>query len=311
MAALQSLAIKFRVSPFMNLYYSLEVATGSVKEAYDEGYAEQMKEIFPENILERFELLSDRQRFSWLLKSCLSEEISKIRLEQSLSSLAREYNQLLTEAFSSYQEYWKQVQSSLLRIKRKLEKVRETCQSLIIMASNVVNLPLKTKKLDVYILDAPAGEPINHKAMAYGASLQVPFFALILHEATHSLIGEKIRVVSRKYTNNEHAEYIDEAIVNLVTKSVLSCLKPALMEGLVQTEKAIRRIATSFHPHGEEPKTDKGREASQRHDKRNRYIKYYIQTFETDWSTLVKQKRDFHQLVIALLEGNADKIKHD
>jgi hypothetical protein len=178
------------------------------------------------------------------------------------------------------------------------------------MASDVIHLPLKTKKLDVYVLDAPAGEPINHNAIAYGVSLQVPFFALIVHETTHTLIGEKIRIESRKYTNDEHAEYIDEAIVNLITNSVLSCLRLAPMDELVQTEKAIRRIATSFR-HGEEPKTHKGQEASQRHDKRNRYMKYYIQTFETDWSTLVKQKKNFHQLIIALLKGNADKIKHD
>lgn len=310
MAASQGLTIRFSVSPFMNLYYSLEVATGSIKEAYNEEFAKRMKEIFPEDILERFARLSNSQRFSWLLKSCLSKEISRSKLEKSLLSLAREYHQLLTEAFSSYQGYWKQTQSSLLRVKGELEKVRESCQSLITTASEVLNLPLKTKKLDVYILDAPAGEPIDRKAIAYGASLQVPFFALILHEATHTLIGEKIRIESRKYTNDEHAEYIDEAIANLITNSVFSCLKPALMDELVQTEKAIRGIATSF-PHGEEPETEEGRKALQRHDKRNRYIKYYIQTFETDWSTLVKQKKDFHQLVIRLLKGNADKIKHD
>jgi len=217
----------------------------------------------------------------------------------------------LSEAFSSYQKYWTHIQSSLLRVKGELEKVRESCQSLITLASQMVNLPLKTKKLDVYILDAPAGEPINHKAIAYGPSLQVPFFILILHETTHVLVGEKIRVASRKYTNDEHAEYIDEAIMNLITKSVLSCLNPASREELVQTEKSIRRIATGFLPHGEEElKTEKGREALHRHDKRNRYIKYYVQTFETDWSTLMKQNKDFHQLAIALLQRNADKIKH-
>lgn len=305
------LTIGFRVSPFMNLYYSLEVATGSVKEAYNEEYAKRMKEIFPEDILERFARLSNCQRFSWLLKSCLSKEISQSKLEKNLLSLAREYHQLLSEAFSSYQKYWTHIRSSLLRVKGELEKVRESCQSLINLASQIANLPLKTRKLDVYILDAPAGEPINHKAIAYGASLQVPFFVLILHETIHTLIGEKIRLTSRRYTNDEHAEYIDEAIMNLITKSVLSCLDPAQMKKLVQTEKSIRRTVTGFPSHGKEPKSEKGREALQRHGKRNRYIKYYIQMFETDWSKLAKQKKDFHQLVIALLQRNADKIKQD
>jgi hypothetical protein len=309
MVAPQGLRIRFSVSPFMNLYYSLEVATGSIKEAYNEEFAKRMKEIFPEDILERFARLSNNQRFSWLLKSCLSREISRSKLEKSLLSLAREYHQLLTEAFSSYQGYWKQTQSSLLRVKGELEKVRESCQSLITTVSEVLNLPLKTEKLDVYILDAPAGEPIDHKAIAYGASLQVPFFALILHETTHILVGEKIRLASRKYTSDEHAEYVDEAIMNLITKSVLSRLEPAQMKELVQTEKSIRRIVTGFPPHSDDPKTEKGREALQRHDKRNSYIKYYIQTFETDWSELVKQKKDFHQLVTALLQGNANRIK--
>ncbi len=302
--------MRFRVSPFMNLYYSLEVATGSVKEAYNEEYAKRMKEIFSEEILESFARLSNRQRFSWLLKSCMSEEISQSKLEKSLLSLASEYHRLLTEAFSRYQVYWKQIQSDLLRVKSELEKVRESCQSLIITASEVLNLPLKSKKLDVYILDAPAGEPINHKAIAYGASLQVPFFALILHEAIHTLVDEKIRIASKKYTNDEHAEYIDEAIMNLIAKSTLSHLDPTQMKELLQTEKSIRRIITGFPPHDQGPQTEKQREALHRHDKRDRYIKQYIQTFETEWSTLVKQKKNFHQLIIALLQGNADKIKH-
>jgi len=83
MPASQDLTIKFRVSPFMNLYYSLEVATGSVKEAYNEEYAKRMKEIFPEDILERFARLSNCQRFSWLLKFCLSKEISQSKLEKT------------------------------------------------------------------------------------------------------------------------------------------------------------------------------------------------------------------------------------
>ena len=42
--------IYFHVSSSLNLYYSLEVATGSIKEGYNEEYAELMKNVFPEDI---------------------------------------------------------------------------------------------------------------------------------------------------------------------------------------------------------------------------------------------------------------------
>ena len=45
--------IAFHVSPFINLYYSLEVSTGTVMEVYVEEYAKQMKKVFPKNVLEK------------------------------------------------------------------------------------------------------------------------------------------------------------------------------------------------------------------------------------------------------------------
>lgn len=309
MGDFQGPVIRFHISPFLNLYYSLEVATGSVKEAYNEEYAKRMKEIFPENILKSFARLSERQSFSWMLKSCLFDEISQSKLEEALSSLARDYYQVLGEAFSSYQEYWEKAHSNLRRAKAELEEVKEDYQALIVMASDMANIPLKMKKLDIYILDAPTGESINDNAIGYGVSLQVPFFLLILHETMHILVGQTIRVLSRKYTNDEHAEYIDEAIVNLITNSVFSRLEQTLMKKFVQTEKSIKKLVPPLPLYSEKPETVEGQEALQRHDKRNRYIKYYRQIFENDWTELMKQKKDFDKLIITLLERNMDKIK--
>ena len=311
MSDFQGLMISFHISRFLNLYYSLEVATGSVKEHYNEEYAKRMKEIFTENILNGFAQLSESQRFSWMLKSCLFDELSQSKLEETLSLLARNYYHVLSEAFSSYQEYWEKAHSNQERVKAELENVKEDCQLLIMMASDMANIPLKTKKLDVYILDAPTGEPINDNAIGYGASLPVPFFLLILHEAIHILIGQRIRTLCRKYTGDEQAEYIDEAIVNLITKSVLSRCEQPLLDKFVRTENSVKKLVPPLPLCGDKPETVEGREALQRHDKRNQFIKYYIQTFENDWIELMKQKKDFDKLIITLLERNMDKIKHN
>ena len=55
----------------MNLYHSLEVATGTIIEAYDEEHAEQMKKVFPDQVLKKFKELHYEQRFSCRIKSCL------------------------------------------------------------------------------------------------------------------------------------------------------------------------------------------------------------------------------------------------
>jgi len=130
--------IRFHVSPSLNLYYSLEVATGSVKEAYNEEYAKLMKEVFPESVLKRFVELTDSQRFPWKLKSCLFDGISQSRLEKSLLLHARDYYHMLREAFSSYQEYWEEVRSRLRKAEAELGKVREDYEALIVMASDTL-----------------------------------------------------------------------------------------------------------------------------------------------------------------------------
>jgi len=178
------------------------------------------------------------------------------------------------------------------------------------MASDMLGIPLRMKELDVYLLDAPSGEPIGDRAIGFGMRLPVPSFLLVLHEAIHVLVGQTIRLLSGRYTDDEHAEYIDEAIVNLITSSVLSRLKPSLKEKFDQTEKTIKRLVSPLPPYSERPETVEGREALQRHNTRNRYIEYYREAFKDDWTKLTKQKRDFNRVIAALLERNSNRIKH-
>ena len=79
----------FHVSPFLNLYYSLEVSTGTIVEVYNEEYAEQMKRFFPEQVMKTFKELHERQRFSWRIKSCLFDRISENNLKDSMLLLAK------------------------------------------------------------------------------------------------------------------------------------------------------------------------------------------------------------------------------
>ena len=41
------------------------------EEKYDEEYAEQVKKVFPDQVLKNFKELHYEQRFSWRIKSCL------------------------------------------------------------------------------------------------------------------------------------------------------------------------------------------------------------------------------------------------
>jgi len=105
----------FRVSPFLNLYYGLEVTTGTVAESYNEDYGERMSKLFPEQILREFEELHDAQKLSWRVKQCLFEGISESRLNESMSLLSDRFTDLLNDAFSYYREYWEEHGPSLVK----------------------------------------------------------------------------------------------------------------------------------------------------------------------------------------------------
>lgn len=310
--------VYFRVSPSLNLYYSLEVATGTIIEEYNEEYAEQMKKVFPEQILKKFKNLHDTQRFSWKIKSCLFDEISENRLENSMLLLANEFNDLLNDAFSHYQMYWKKVGPNLIKAREVLEENKKECERLLATVSNLLNIPWRIGELLIQLVDPFTGEPMgkNTLCLGIGSIASIPStdltaisYFFILHEATHILIWDSIRTMAEKYTTEEHAEYIDEAVMNLISNSILKREEKFRDKFWIAMQVA-KKLKFPPPSYLEKPKTIEGEIYKARHEKRNRYITYYRKLFQNDWERLLAKDEMFSNIIENLLEKHAEKIEN-
>lgn len=307
----------FHVSPFLNLYYSLEASTGTIIEVYNEEYAEQMKEVLPKRILERFKELHYSQRFSWRVKSCLFDEISEKKLRDSMLLLANDFYQLLSEAFSFYEQYWEEVSPSLISARKVLETNKDQLEDLSDMTSDLLQIPWRCDELHIQLVEPFTGEPIGENVIALGigpivslpaTELAAISYMFISHEARHILVGDTIRKIAEKYTTEEHAEYIDEAVMNLIRGSLVK-RKPEFQLKLRKAIKAAAELKFPPPSYTRTPSTPEGEIWKARHERRNHYLGYYRELFQSDWEELLETKEPFPKVLEILLLRNREKIK--
>lgn len=306
----------FHVSPFLNLYYSLEVSTGTIMAEYNEEYAKSMGKVFPKRILDKFTQLHNEQMFSWKIKSCLLEEISESKLKASMRLLASQFNDLLNEAFTYYQAYWKRTEPSLMKAREALDKSKNEFETLLATTSNLLRIPWRVDKLYIQLVDPFTGEPMGKNVVSLGigsiasmssTDLTAVAFFFILHEATHILVWDTVRRIAEKYTTEEHAEYVDEAVMNLISDSVLK-REEHFHKRFLEAMKAAEKMKFPPPSHIEQPKTPSGEICKARHEKRNKYISYYRKMFQNDWEELLARNEPFSNIIDDLVERNIEGI---
>lgn len=284
-------------------------------EVYNEEYAKQMNEVFPNRILERFKDLHYSQKFSWRVKSSLFDRISEKKLKESMILLADEFHDLLTEAFSYFRSYWERINSNLVSAREKLEENKNQLEELLAKTSDLLQIPWRTEKLHIQLVDPFTGEPVGENVIALGIGLiaslpseelvTISFF-FILHEATHILVWDTIRKIAAKYATEEHAEYIDEAVMNLIRGSLFK-QNPELQKKFQKTMQAAVKLAPPSYIGT--PRTPEGRIWKARHEKRNHYIGYYRELFQGDWEELLRGRASLSEVIEILLERNREKIE--
>lgn len=307
----------FHVSPFLNLYYSLEVSTGTVMEVYHEEYAEKMKEVFPRRILVRFKELHGSQRFSWRLKSSLFDGISESKLGHSMLLLGSEFNELLNEAYSHYQIYWEKIRPGLVAAREVLEKSKNQLEEILAMTSDLLRIPWRSKELHIELVDPFTGEPVGEDVISLGIGSIVSLptdelasvsFLLISHEARHILVWDRIRKIAEQYTTEEHAEYIDEAVMNLIRESLLK-RNARLQERMMKAMEAAARLKFPPPSFIGTASTSEGEIWKARHERRNHYIGYYRRLLQRDWEELLTKRETLPSLIEVLLRRNKAKIQ--
>lgn len=312
-----TLEIYFHISPFLNLYYSLEVATGTIIEEYNEEYAGRMSKILPDHIMKKYKQLHDAQRFSFKIKSSLFDDVSEAKIKDSMLLLAKQFNDLLNEAFSHYQTYWKEVSPSLMKAREVLEVNKNECKRLLMMVSDLLHIPWRIEELHIHLVGPFTGEPINENTICLGVGfitttlpvhLTTITYFFILHEATHTLVSDSVRTMAERYTTEEHAEFIDEAIMNLISNSILK-LDAEFQGNFNKAMEVADKLKFPPPSYIERSKTPEGEIHKARHEKRNHYITYYRELFQSQWEEALARNEVFHVIVSSLLQRNAEEIK--
>ncbi len=115
-------------------------------------------------------------------------------------------------------------------------------------------------------------------------------------------------MIAEKYTTGEHAEYIDEAIMNLISNSILK-REEKFRGKFWKAMELARKLKFPPPSYPEKPKTPEGEIYQTRHEKRNRYLAYYGKLFQNEWEELLAKDEKFSNIIQNLLERNADKIE--
>lgn len=177
------------------------------------------------------------------------------------------------------------------RSREVLEANKSQLEELLAMTSDLLQIPWRCEDLHIQLVDPFTGEPVGENVIALGigsiVSLQPTELAtisylFISHEATHILVWDTIRKIAEKYTTEEHAEYIDEAVMNLIRGSLVN-RKPEFQSKLRKAMKAAAKVKFPPPSYIGTPSTPEGEIWKARHERRNNYIGYYRELFQRDW----------------------------
>lgn len=199
-----------------------------------------------------------------------------------------------------------------------LRENKKECEKLLATASDLLSIPWRTGELHIQLVDPFTGEPIgkNTLCLGIGSIASIPStdltaisYFFILHEVTHILVWDSIRTAAEKYVTEEHAEYIDEAVMNLISNSIVKREEKFRVKFWKAMELA-KNLKFPPPSYLEKPKTVEGEIYKARHEKRNCYITYYRILFQNDWEGLLTRDEMFSYVIKNPLESNAGKIEN-
>jgi len=190
-----------------------------------------------------------------------------------------------------------------------LEANKKDCENLLAGVSDLLRIPWEMKELYVYLVDPFTGEPIERNTVCLGigpicslspTDLCAVSYFFISHEAAHILVWDLVRTVARRFTTEAHAEYVDEAVMNLIMNSVLR-KEEAFGERFQKAIQEAGRLGFPPTSYVQKPVTHEGELWRARHEERNHYITYYRELLQDEWNELLGKGEVFSEFLEPLL----------
>ncbi len=219
--------VRFLVSFKMNLFFHLEVISGSVPVRFNKKYISKYPKFI--SLAKKFRWNFDPQTISWYFKKRIEKPNA---FEKAGIEFGRNVEKIFKEAAKLYKPHWEnEIKKRLENFEKSLEKEKNWLDSLnsnIQKIENITKIPFSTNRINIYLVEALSqeygkigGEPlINGIAVGRIKDLEV-LKMVITHELVHlNLMNRIINLLPEKYRKEEHQ--INEAITDLIARRVLN-----------------------------------------------------------------------------------------
>jgi len=213
--------IEFVISFGLNLFFHLEVISGSVPQRFSKKYALKYPEFF--ELAKKFRWEFDPQVISWDFKN----EIEKSNaFEKGGIKFGKKIKQIYKKAAKLYKPYWeKEIKRKLIRFKEKLEKKRRQIEAIIKKIENFTGIRFKPT-IKIYLVEAlseeyKCGGEILDDGIVIGIIKDWNFAKVIItHELVHLNIRERI-IQKIPFAYEKDRDKINEALTILITFKIL------------------------------------------------------------------------------------------
>jgi len=218
--------VRFIISFNLNLFFHLEVISGSVRQRFNKKYALKYPEF--SKIAKEFRWEFDSQTISWNFKKRIEKPNA---FERGGIEFGRKIKKIYQKAVKLYKPYWEhEIEEKLKRFKEELKGKREWIEEIIRKIEKFTGRTFK-KVVNIYLVEALSqeygigAEPLTN-GIAIGRIKDPTLLKLIItHELVHlNLMNKVIRIVPLHYRKDETK--INEAIADLITYQILNVPLP-------------------------------------------------------------------------------------
>ena len=226
----------------LNLFFHLEVLSGSVPQRYSKKYTSKYPEFV--RLAKEFKWEFEPQTISWNFKNRI---VKKRVFEEGGLAFGKKIKHIYIKAMKLYKPYWdSEIKEKLEKFKVIVEKKKKRISRKAEKIEKFTGFKFKKRKIKIYLIEALSqeygigGEPLD-EGVAIGIVKDEKLLEMIIvHELVHlNLMDRIIKRIPIKYKKDESK--INEAITNLITHRVLNLPLSKKDERLINYFKKIKK----------------------------------------------------------------------
>jgi hypothetical protein len=238
----------------LNLYYHLQLSCGTNPYLKNEKYQREFSSTVPKELYWDFYFAQDQY---WFTQRFFIEILGRTQdiplLEEGFAKGFEEYiraelfpklAEILKEAYSSYEPYWKKRQPELEEIRQEIESRWGECEEKVFAKiRELTKLDWLSELYTVHLVDSLGygGLIYGDGHYAIGACDSKTFLHILIHELIHDNIKPAVRKVHMELRLSQAQEdAIDETFARLIEMEVTKASAPWAKEPLEQKREEAR-----------------------------------------------------------------------